>query len=334
MGNRTDVWTYLLITALSLLVWVWAAGETRDAERFAGIPIEFSAGDSAAWSIETDVASITVVVEGSQWAISRAEEAMRDLVIDLPTDEEQQTLELLPLLRNHPRVRETGISVVSTSPSSASLTVDRIETVPVRVRPALPRIQTVGEVVVEPSQASLSMPARLRRLYPEDAFVEAFLGREELDRLEPGVAHTIQNVTLRLPEQLAQDSRVRIDPPDVTLTFTIRSQIRDLALDSPVRVQLAGPPEDLEYLVAFEPKQLRDVTVSAPFHIIEKIEAGEAVVVAMVHLRSSEKESRIAQKPVTYFMALWEEDGAEVAGRVGDTNAPPLIDITISDRHE
>ena len=124
-----------------------------------------------------------------------------------------------------------------------------------------------------------------------------------------------------------------LDPPEVAVTFNIRSQIRKHTLETPVRVQLAGPPEDSAYRVAFEPKQFRDVTVSAPDEVIDKIESGEAVVVAVVHLKSSEKESRIERKPVTCFLALFDDEAVPVDAEVGDTGEPrPVITVTIEDQ--
>jgi hypothetical protein len=70
-------------------------------------------------------------------------------------------------------------------------------------------------------------------------------------------------------------------------------------------VQLAGPPEDRDiYTVEIDPKQLRDVTVSADSDLIRRIESGEVPVVAFLHLSSREKEMQIESKRVSYFMAL------------------------------
>ena len=79
-----------------------------------------------------------------------------------------------------------------------------------------------------------------------------------------------------------------------------------------VRVQTAGPPEDTEYVIAFEPKQLRDVVVSAPVDVIEKIESGDAVVIAIVHLKSTEKEARAGELRIGVAPGLsgrrWQEE--------------------------
>jgi hypothetical protein len=331
MNQRTDVWTYLIITAVAVVVWYWAAGETRVERDFGAVEVEFRAGDT--WIVEPPSALITISAEGSERAIRNARQIER-LTIDLTPQAGQQAVDLARQIRSHPDVEETGISVVSTVPAAIELTLDAIEGVPARVRPVLPGVQTVGEVVVDPPEVSVAMPSQLRSLLPEDLTVEAFLDRQELDRLERGIPQTIENVALRLPERVAPGRRLEIDPPRVTLTFTIRSQIRELLLDAPVRVQMAGPPEDSEYLVEFDQKQLREVTVSAPVEVIERIESGQAVVVALVHLKSTEKEARIERKPVTCFLALSDDaPPVQVQARVGPDGATrPEIGITITDR--
>ena len=207
----------------------------------------------------------------------------------------------------------------------------------VRVRPVLPGVvQTDGDIVVEPAQVMVTFPGRLMPSNPDDLIVEAVVDRSEIDRLSPGIPHRLENVAVRLPRSLARDGTVRGEPAEVALSFTIRSQIRELALESPVRVQLVGPAEDTEFVV-FEPKHLSDVTVSAPISIIERIESGDLIVLAWVHIKSSEKESRIERKRVAMFVAMPtnDENAAPVTvdARVGDAGETrPEIKVTITER--
>jgi hypothetical protein len=121
----------------------------------------------------------------------------------------------------------------------------------------------------------------------------------------------------------------------VWLKFTIASQVSELTLDYPVRVHLSGPPEDSAYVVSFEPKALRGVTVKAAAPILERIRSGEAVVFAFVHLKSTEKESRIASKRVTYFLAVWPDGAQQVEGTIETPDGAeevPTVGITITAR--
>lgn len=330
MGQRTDTWTtILIITAVSVLVWYWAASETRVTKTLAPVRIEFTLPDADRWLIEPRSMAVTITAAGSQRSIRNAERLER-LQISLTPAAGPQAIDLVDAVARHPLVEETGVSVVSVSPDDATIEVDEYLHISARVRPILAGVQTVGEITVSPPEVTVSMPGRLRRFYPDDLTVEAILQRRELDRLEPGISHTIDDVTLRLPEQLTSDSAIAIAPQRVRLTFTVRSQIRDFLLETPVRIKIAGAPEDSEH-IELEPKQLRDVIVTAPYDLIEKIESGDALVVAVLHLKSSEKEARITSKPITCFMALLsDESGVVIDARLKDTGETrPVVGITV-----
>ena len=113
----------------------------------------------------------------------------------------------------------------------------------------------------------------------------------------------------------------------------IRSQIEEHTLDL-VRINLAGPPGDDGYVVNVEPTTLRNVTISAPSDLITRIRDGEATVVALLHLKSTEKDGRPEQKAVTCFVALLPDAPAEPVEfrRVGDSTAWPIIALDITDR--
>lgn len=331
---RADLLTYVIVTAVSALVWYWAAGETRESRSLPGVIVKFTVPSAASWRLSPTATPVTITVEGSRRAINRAA-AIDRLTVERPAAVGEQVVDMLDALESNPEVIEAGISIVSVSPSSVTLSMDAIVQQPARVRPVLPGVQSDGEIVVTPAQVTLSLPGQLRPFVSEDATVEAFVDRQQLDRLEPGVPHTLENVVLRLPEPLS-DRPIAITPSAVRMTFTIRSQIRELPLVTPVRVQTAGPPEDTEYLIAFEPKQLRDVIVSAPVTVIDKIESGDAVVIAIVHLKSTEKEARLDRKRVASFVALMP-DGSFVAvdARVGETGeSRPEIGVTITAQGE
>ncbi len=103
-----------------------------------------------------------------------------------------------------------------------------------------------------------------------------------------------------------------------------------------VRVQIAGPPEDhSEYVVEIDEtdKQLANVTIKADGALIRQIERGEATVVALVHLSSSEKERRIESKAVTCFMALQPEGGGTIVdAEVSGSSLMPVVRLQITDR--
>ena len=98
-------------------------------------------------------------------------------------------LDLLDALRGHPDIHETGISILSADPNTVGITLDEIIRVTARVRAVLPLVQTEDEVVITPSEVTVSLPGRLRPLLPDDLTVEAFLDRDHLDPLARGEPH-------------------------------------------------------------------------------------------------------------------------------------------------
>jgi hypothetical protein len=95
-----------------------------------------------------------------------------------------------------------------------------------------------------------------------------------------------------------------------------------------VRVQLAGPPEDhLDYLVEVEDSVLRDVTIRADSNLIDRIEQREALVVAMLHVSSREKEQQITAKPISYFVVLYTDASGLTHGRIVEAEVAGSADL-------
>ena len=72
MGRKTDIWTYLIITAVSILVWGWAANETRIERPLRNrLLVTFSVADPD-WQIDPGETSVFITAAGSQRAIRKA----------------------------------------------------------------------------------------------------------------------------------------------------------------------------------------------------------------------------------------------------------------------
>lgn len=98
MKQRTDLWTVLIVTAVTLLIWYWAAEETR-VERTMPIRLEFQVTDANHWHLQPRTLSVAVVVEGSQRAIRQAEQ-LRTLAIPLPANKGRQTIDVFETIRS------------------------------------------------------------------------------------------------------------------------------------------------------------------------------------------------------------------------------------------
>lgn len=341
MSLRNELWTFLIVTVVAALIWLWAAGETRDKHVINFARVQFVVPEPSDWDVEPkERPLISLIVEGTQIAVQSAEGLLRrPLKLNLPPVPGRLSIDTLERLRQHEELAGTGVTVVSVEPATLEVDLQRIEERPARIKAVLPGVTTEGEVMAQPVEVQVAMPERYWHNV-QNLHVEAYVDRSELDRREPGVKHTIESVPLRVPESVAPAGEVSISPPTARLTFTIRSRTREVRLDS-VRVQLASPPEDRElYVVEVEPKQLENVTITADADLVRRIESRDesdrATVVAVVHLGSREQEQGIESKRVSYFLALVPDRGTVrgevVKARVGESTEPPLIKLRITRR--
>ena len=179
-------------------------------------------------------------------------------------------------------------------------------------------------------EVRLHLPKRL--VDPDRALTaRAIVDAADLRGRAPGVEHTL-SVKLTPPPELANVAGVRMEPEEIAVSFTIDTRIRDIKPPLPVRVQVAGSPED-EYDIKVEPTQLRDVTVQVSEDLGAKILSGDVTVVAMVYLKSSEKEAAIRRKPVSTFVALMEDGTLQVvSAKLEGSDQPPVVNLTITER--
>ena len=335
----SDVWTWLLVTVVALLIWFWAYGETRETLR-ASFRIRIVPPEENEWVVSPRDFTADVELSGSRLAIQKARELPMPLELHLGDDNELPaspgllSASVAAVLGRHPPLRRTGASVVSADPSSVEIRVDRLVEVTAAVRAVLPRLQTAGEVEVDPAQVTVRLPARLRDVAGDDLVVEAVVDQSRLDQLEPGRFYSL-SAKLHLPARLADKRSIAIDPPNATVDFTVRSRIEQVTLPS-VNVQIAGPWQDHEeYVIEIDDqdKTLQNVTIKADGDLIRRIQADEVQVVALVHLSTNEKDNRIESKPLTCFMAI-PPDGPAVLvdAEVPDTTGPPVIGLTITPR--
>ena len=338
MQFREQLWTYALVTGVAVLIWLWAAMETRD-EASASFRIELV--PAANQVVEPSQLTVQVQMDGSKLALQNAHQlASREEPLRLTVGTELPSVSgehgLAAALQKSETLTDSGVSIVSVTPAMIKLLIDELVEVTLPVQVVLPGIETEGEPEVDPATALVKMPQRLLNGASSDLAIEAQVLQPRLDRLKPGVVNTV-SATLSLPGRLAGESSVTIRPSNATIKFTVRSRIKEMTL-STVRVQIAGPPKDHdEYGIEIENPTLTDVTIKADAQLIAELQRHTAVVVAMVHLSQREKETGIESKPVTCFMALPLGENSTVKARIIDAEVDgspqlPVIRLRITER--
>lgn len=340
MPGRSDLWTIVLVTVLSVLIWTWAVNETRESRPISPT-IRFVTIDDADWIISPGELTLNnVTIEGSPLALGNALQlARRDFEFELGTEglpppaEGSLTLDLEEVLRSFAPLARTGVNVLAVEPATVELTIDRLITQRVPIRPSTIGIEAEGEITVTPAEAELRMPNRLWQIW-RDVSIDAVVEPRNLGTLQPGEEYTI-NVTLRKPAALAGYDEVELLTRTATVQFIARSRIEEYTLDS-VRVQVQSPPEDFdEYRVAIDEahRVLRNVTVRAESDLIRQIAANEVRVMAVLQLSTRDKDNRIEQKPIAAFQAILPDDRVQtIDARLESGESRPLIRFTVQER--
>ncbi len=340
MRKRTEIWNIILVVAITLLVWLWAASETRDTRRLTPT-VRFLAPDPDNWIVRPAEISLNdLTVEGSRLALDNAAELTKQPLEftlgggGLPAATEGlATIDLESLIANYSPLRETGARILTAEPSVVELDIDRLIEVNVPIRANLAGIETQGEISISPPEATLRMPSRLWQSMREltiDATIEPW----QLGTLVPGEEYTV-NAHLRRPQALADHDDVWLETRSATITFTARSRIEEYTLDA-VRVQIQSPPEDFdEYRITIDEgdRVLRNVTVQGESDLIERIAGGTVKVMAVVQLSTQDKDNRIERKPLSSFLAIYPDGRIRtIDALVDDSAEQPIIHFDIEER--
>lgn len=337
MSWQREIWTYLVVTIVTALIWAWAAGETREQHTIGSAQVQFIVPDAAGWVISPSRQAVTLELSGPKRGLQEMEHHFRRPVsVVVPVIAGKQGIELREQLQRLDEVRQSGVTIVSVEPPVAELELDPIERMTVKIKPDLSGVTPEGEIVVDPPEAVISLPSTARKDLGPDVAVTAKFERFELDGLKAGVPHALEAKLSLSNGTTAPPEHVLITPAKAKVSFTIRSRTRDTTLAS-VPVMLAAGEEKDNIDVVLQTHSLENVVVTADADLVRRIETGEVQVVAMVNLTPRERQERVASAAVSCFLALVPKpggatNGETVAARLRDSNEPPTIKLKISEK--
>jgi len=305
MKRKDDTVAILFVTLLAVLIWLWSAARTED-ERTINTTLHFVTPEGSTSSVSPDSKPIRLAVKGSRASLNEVDEACKNgLFISIAADDGDETIDIASRISVLSAIQSTGIDVISTDPSTVTLTVQTMINVVAAVEPLLPSVTVSGDVTVDPATVTLRIPKQIREQLPEAMTVTAVVSESVLEQLQPGVVHT-RDAAIQLPADLDAKGII-IEPNRVSLSFKIQSKTDKTTLPQ-VRVLIAGPAEDYAaYSVSLPVKIIPNVTVEADVDLIAKIVTGDVTVFAIVRLASRDMEQRIESKRVTSFMAILED---------------------------
>ncbi|MCH2161818.1 MAG: hypothetical protein MK085_08090 [Phycisphaerales bacterium] len=333
--SRQTVANLVVVTFVTLLIWFWAAGETRETQ-VAFTEIRFETPNQVIVNPQS-VPSIELRLRGPLRAVLEASEQLRtaiNVVVGspgVPDSTGKHLIDLTSLVRTHVENTQDPVQVVSTEPETLEIEVTRLAQRVIKIEPRLPEgVKTTGRVEVVPEEGTILLPQALAESDTAITLV-AEVSAAVLAKLEPGRRHAVPaNVTLG--NNLGDlGGSVQFSPGVVEVSVALVSAEREHTL-SVVPIQVAGPPTDLErYMVTIPSGKefLREVTLRGQPEAIRRIADGEVSVAAFVHLTSDDLVQHVAERPVSMWML---PSGVRVV-RIGTSaTTTPRIPLEITDR--
>lgn len=308
--------TILLVTAISLVVWLFAESESvRSRERrltielpsdpATGLVMQFADAGTT-----RDQMQVSVTVTGSAASLA-AFEAGSARAIKLTPDMEEMPgsssdgeIDFRRVLRQHPLFADRGLAIVRADPPTARVSIDRIIELPRQLRVSVEglTVETDGAPVVTPATVRISGPESILSRLPNDAAVIARPDPIAQAGLVPGRQDKLSGVPLSLPREiLGMDNQfVRLSPPVVEIALTVRNKRSSLTINSvPVWIMVPGLVA-ANWDISAEQTFFSNVEATGSSEYIEQLRRGELRVYAAVTLTADELEKGVVSKEAVF----------------------------------
>ncbi|MEM9345335.1 MAG: hypothetical protein AAGB26_01835 [Planctomycetota bacterium] len=270
--------TFLIVTVVTLLVWLYAEDANVQSYTQQAVRIEFVLPEGVEGLI-TPSEPITVLVDfdGSngqfqQFDDVRDEVIKVELPINLTEDMQEIPIDLRSEIEQADRLKQLGINVTSVSPEREAVTFERVldVTLDVKIRQRTGSIKLAAATFTEPEQ-----PPRITfRKVPasqatqlSNAFATAWINEQDVATLDKGTPHQM-TVSLELPDELDGLQR-SISTVDLLVTVaddrdTVKIDRRPILLSYPPSINeryIIELEESDRFVTAFELEGPRDQIV-------------------------------------------------------------------------
>lgn len=285
--------TYVFVTLISVLIWLYAEGESLDTKTFS-MDIQFVSAGVKAWIDPTQpTRTPEVTFKGPRWRMSQVAERLRTGAIQLqltadPTGQNiDQTIDLKQRLSEMDVFAGLGVTIDSVEPPTQKV---QVEAYVFRTLPILAMLEGNVRIkyTIEPAQARVGVPTRYAQATEgADANVLAILSIDD-----PPLNKQIieENVALSFSD-LVPAPLVIIEPANATVTLSVTSANADSkpqSLPVDIRYPLA---EISKYEFSFDDAAsgvARNVVLNGPEEVIQKIdedvEARKTLIKAFVQM--------------------------------------------------
>lgn len=303
IGEKLE--TILAVTIITILIWLYAEGENIKPYLNHSVQIKFVAPEGQDLAIEPhEPVRIVMRFEASsgqyQYVQQLTKNTLEIVVTDKLSDSPFQTVVLKDILAAS-KLGDLGIINIEATPATMKIRVEPIVSreMEIVLNPTdLLDIQFAQPPAIDPLKIPVRLPASLAEKTNGYKLI-ANLDELEMSKLEVNVPHTMP-VPLHLP-LVMEDKFVSLSQPTTTVTFTIRKQTDTISLTS-IPIHINAPPMLLKrYNIDLPEEQMvvRDVKLSGPSDIMEKIRTNQIKVWAELRPTADELESGIESAPLS-----------------------------------
>lgn len=303
---RERLTTFVVVTLVSLTLWLYAEAESLGRETAPG-RIEFisTRNDLTIRPAPNFDGRVTIELSGSKAALTRAMAVLEGPLrlepgkCGLPDTAGSTQINLQSALQQYDALQRSGVAIVAVRPPTATIDIGELVEVQARIVPKLPSVEVGGEVTVEPAQAMLRVPKALAAQTTSPFEVIAAPTPDQVSRLPESGPVTLP-VTLSLPDALRQERGAELITNRAKLTFSIRSTLVPATLPVPVQVLLPSIEQNL-WSISIDPDDaILNVEVAGPADIINRLKSPAEGLVALLALSSDDLARGITTKPVGF----------------------------------
>ena len=260
---------FLWVAPLTVLIWVYAEREQSNSDYpVDDVTIKLVNNDPSrfvAFAGATDQ-RVNLTLSGPQSNLENVEKELAaygisiDLGNALGPGNGQRSVNVVNRIQDDPRLREAGVSVVSSQPTELAINVDamRSEQLYVKVPPTVTNLD-MSKTHFDPKQVLISGPESAFKEAKSLAVYAALIGSPALNT--PG-AQDVSDVPLKM--DLAEGSQISISPSTVKAHLEVLSSdiTREIAS---VPIVVTAPPKVLQaYYVDVQPASIANVWITGP----------------------------------------------------------------------
>lgn len=333
--KRLSAWeifkSIFLVTAITLLIWLWAEGENVRPYQLNG-EITFVGPQGKALILTPQQAdpSFTITIRSN---VNKREEAKRlleagPIEIDVVEDPDQpsvmRNVDLLERLRNNPEFLNAGITISDVRPQSMAVEVERLQDVTLPIRVDTGDIELASPPTLDVTEAVV----RVRAKFADTLAGESLLASPDPTRLRTlnvNEPHTFGPVPLTMPATYAHRVEA-IEPANVRVTLTIRSQTDRLTLERVTVMTILPASQVGRFNIQLDDRNrfLRNIEISGPTDIINRIRNKEVTVDAVLRFSIEDLETNADRESITWPVYI------EPPPNVTVINPPPSLTFKIT----